>query len=64
MFDTTKNENNEEHLIFLDPVRFRFNYMVKYIHENREKFARVVDAEEQNFKDLEEMRKTDSPRHQ
>lgn len=49
MFDTNKNINNDENLIFLDPVRFRYHYMVEYIHSNRTHFAHIVDTEEQNY---------------
>jgi hypothetical protein len=49
MFDIDKKTENEENLIFIDPVRFRYNYMVEYIHANRTQFYALVDEEERNF---------------
>lgn len=38
MFNTNHNNANEENLIFIDPVRFRYHYMVTFIHSNRSHF--------------------------
>jgi hypothetical protein len=38
MFNTNQNNANEENLVFIDPVRFRYHYMVTFIHSNRSHF--------------------------
>ena len=41
-----KNPESEQYKMFLDPERFRYHYMVEFIHTNRGHFYQIVSNEE------------------
>jgi hypothetical protein len=55
----TANPENEMNMMFLDPERFRYNYMVEFIHTNRTHFFQVINNEERQIYD-QDMRGTET----
>lgn len=54
-----KNPESEQYLMFLDPERFRYHYMVEFIHTNRAHFYQIVSNEEKQVYD-QDMRGTET----
>jgi hypothetical protein len=46
LFFTEAHPENEMYQMFINPERFRYNYMIDYIHSNRTRFSRVLFEEE------------------
>jgi hypothetical protein len=47
MFNTQQNPHNDVYLMFIHPERFRYNFLVDFIHTNRLHFFKVISQEEQ-----------------
>jgi hypothetical protein len=47
------NPESETYLMFLNPERFRYHYMVEFIHTNRTHFFQVVNNEERQIYEQE-----------